>query len=179
MKDQELSESYVAVATVIKAHGIRGEIKVQPYFGGLDEFNRYPDFLLVDPASGTSRLVQAGRFRAQNRLLLLELDWVTDRDAAEQCRGWELWVKKEYLPALPEGQWYRHELEGLRVVTIEGRDLGVVSDLIFSGAHEILVITGTGREYLIPLVSEFIVAKDDVSRTLTVSPAPGLLEINE
>lgn len=179
MNDQELAENYVAVALVTKAHGIHGEMKVQPYYGWLDEFNRYPEFMLVDPASGSCRLMKAGRFRGQNKVMLLKSDEITDRDAADQCRGLELWVKKDYLVDLPPGQYYRHELEGLRVITLEGRELGTVSDLIPSGAHEILVITGTGREYLIPLVDEFVVRKDDISRTLTVSPAPGLLEINE
>lgn len=167
------------VARVSKPHGIRGEIKVQPYYDGARDFSRYPDVVLRNTATGQSRTFQIGKARNQGEFVLLVLEDINDRDAADQYRGFEVLVRKEYLPELPEGRYYWYELNGFKVITQEGRVLGTITNLMPLEAHDILVITGAGREFLIPLVKEFVVTKDDASRTLVVSPAPGLLEINE
>lgn len=173
------TEHYVPVARVIKPHGIRGEIKLKPYYGASCDFTRFPDVLLENSATGERKKFSTGKVRTQGEYFLLELVGIIDRTAAERFRTFEVLVKKEYLPELPVGRYYWHELNGLKVITQDGLELGNVSNIMPLEAHDILVITGSGREYLIPLVKEFILAKDDASRTLVVSPAPGLLEINE
>jgi 16S rRNA processing protein RimM len=98
---------------------------------------------------------------------------------AEPLGGSEVWVDKHSLPDLPAGEYYWHDLIGLRVATEQGRQLGRVADLFATGGHDILVVTGTGQEYLIPLKKEFLLQVDVAAGVLTVAPPPGLLEIND
>jgi 16S rRNA processing protein RimM len=58
-------------------------------------------------------------------------------------------VQREQLPALESGEYYWTDLQGLRVVNLEGVELGVVSHLFETGANDVLVVRGE-RERLIP-----------------------------
>ena len=71
------------------------------------------------------------------------------------------------LPPLEDGDFYWAELEGLRVVTVEGAELGVVKRLMETGANDVLVVQGE-RERLIPYVAAVVRNVDLDSRTIEV-----------
>lgn len=170
-------EEYLLVGTVSKPHGIKGEIKVFLYSGDPNDFDHYPELILVD-AKGQERLSPVVSFRPQGNLALVHLQGLSTRNESEELVGHEVWAKKSYLPEIAEDEFYWHEMEGMRVVAEDGTELGVVSSLLATGAHDVLVVTGRGQEYLIPVTKEIIVSKDDEQRILTVAPPPGLLEMN-
>jgi len=169
----------VRVGRVSKPHGIKGEIKVQPDFGELEEFLNYRDILLGSPDSESRRVFKVSRCRFQSDLVILQLDGVSDRTAAEELRGSEVWIDRQLLPELPAGKYYRHDLVGLRVVTENGRELGRVDNFLATGGHDVLVVLDGRREYLIPLADEFLVNVDTTAGLLTVADVPGLFEIND
>jgi len=75
------------------------------------------------------------------------------REMASSYTGLELLLEKSELPGLDAG-YYWHQLEGLRVVTLTGHDLGVVQYLMETGANDVLVIADAdGRETLIPFIA--------------------------
>src|SRR6185312_10023426 len=94
--------------------------------------------------------------------------------------GFELRVPVEWLPALPEGTFYRHDLIGCRVETRGGGAVGVVDDVEGGAGGSRLVIAGAdGRgEVLIPLVSEICTAIDPAAKRIVIDPPDGLLEAN-
>ncbi len=168
----------VMVGTVVKPHGIRGEIKVLPA-GRFDALPRFREATLVDPTSGSTRQVVLEKSGSHERLLILCLQGLVDRDAAERSRGWEVRVARAAIPPLDANAAYWHELEGAVVKTGEGRTLGKAQELMHNGAQEVLVVQGDyGREYLIPVVEEFI-SHREADGALVVTPPPGLLEMNE
>jgi 16S rRNA processing protein RimM len=112
-------------------------------------------------------------------MALLELAGIKDRGAAEELAGREVWVGKELLAALDEDEFYWHELVGLRVVTESGRSLGRVKALFATGGHDVLVVSGHGREYFIPARREFMLAVDQEAGLLTIAEVPGLLDLND
>ena len=180
MKDQNSGpdrDRYLLIGKVAKAHGIKGELKFHPYGDDPDSIGHYREVLLQGGPAGNGRTYGVGRCRPQGKLAIVELDGVGDRDSAEALVGCEVWVSKEQLPALADDEFYWHEFEGLTVVTTEGRELGRVKAFLTTGAHEVMVVTGRGREYLIPARNEFIVHRD--AQRLVIAPPPGLLEINE
>lgn len=169
----------VRVGRVAKAHGIKGEVKVRPDFGPADDFLNYKEVRLVSPDSEFSRDFKVTRCRFLGGHAILQLAGVDDRNAAEDLRGSEVWVDRDLLPELGGGRYYWHDLVGLRVETEHGRELGRVETLLATGGHDILVVTDGGREYLIPLVDEFLLKVDIVAGLLTVADVPGLFEIND
>jgi len=169
----------IAVGKVVKAHGIRGELKVFPYSGRPADFSAYQRLRFQDPLRGTSRVCELAQSRTLANLAILRLAGLDEREGAEALRGWEVLVPRESLPQLPPGGYYWHELDGRAVRTREGMELGRISGRISAGAQDILVVTGAGGEYLIPAVAEIVAGLADDGVALLVTPPPGLLELNK
>ena len=168
----------IAVGKVAKAHGIKGEIKVYPFSGRPDEFRGYKPLTLVEPGHGMSRSYEVEQCRPLGNLVLLQLAGLSERNTAEGLRGWEVRIARELLPPPGPGIFYWHELAGLPVTTDAGQELGQVTSLLATGAHDILVITGGGNEYLIPAVDACVAGLAADGKSLIVTPPPGLLEMN-
>ena len=176
MTDKGLDE-LVLLGKVSKAHGIRGEIKVYPYSGDPEQFVRsYRRLYLSDDAKGVPTVYRVEKSRVQGGQVLLKLDGCTDRTTAETLKGYEVYAHADDLPELDEDEFYLHALQGKEVIDTSGTFLGTCSHFIDTGAHDLLVIKQAGEEYLIPTVSEFIVAVEE-NRVILDLP-PGLLEIN-
>lgn len=169
----------MAVGIISKAHGIKGEVKVRPYFGSPADFLNYKVVFFLDPGSSAPQSVNVSRCRPQATDVILHLEGLDDRTAAEGYRGLELLVDSDLLPSLPEDEYYWHDLVGLQVATDTGRRLGKVEKFFQTSGHDIMVVRGGGREYLIPFEKEFILKKDADAGILTVKDLPGLFEIND
>ena len=93
--------------------------------------------------------------------LLAKLKGIDDRNQATNLLGAEIAIEPSQLESLSEGEYYWAELIGLRVLDLQGRELGVVDHLLETGAHDVLVLQGT-PEILIPFVTGPIVKTVDV-----------------
>ena len=173
------SDDLIRVGFVAKAHGIKGEVRIQPVVGLPDEFKNYKDLVLVDRESQERQTFKVNRSRPQAMVVIQQLEGVVDRTAAEGLCGNEVWVSRSLVPPLPEGEFYWHDLIGLQVETEGGRKLGRVETLFATAGRDILVIRDGGREYLVPLAKEFIKSSDLQNGILIVTDMPGLFEIND
>lgn len=168
----------IAVGKVAKAHGIKGELKVYPFSGRPDDFRGYRLLTLVGPGQGLTKSYEVELCRPSGNLVLLQLAGLSGRSAAEGLRGWEVRINRELLPTLGPGTFYWHELEGLPVISDAGQELGRITSLLATPAHDILVVTGGGGEYLIPAIAECVAGLAPDGKALVVTPPPGLLEMN-
>jgi 16S rRNA processing protein RimM len=164
---------------VARAHGIKGEVKVQPDFGSAEDFLAYKKVWLGHPDTKSRQVFEVVRCRPQASIVILALKDVKDRTMAESLAGREVLIEKNSLPKLADGEHYWHDLVGMQVETENGRRLGQVENLFATGAHDILVVIGGGHEYLIPLKKEFLLKKDAENGILTVAEVPGLFELND
>lgn len=171
------SVDLIRVGMVTRAHGIKGEIKVLPDFGSPDDFRNYRQIVLEGPGAG--REYKVSRSRTLARVAVLQLEGVGDRNGAEALAGSEVLIDRQALPDLAAGDYYWHDLVGLRVETASGRMLGRVEGLLATEGHDILVVLDGPREYLIPLRKEFLSHVDLAAGVLTVAEVPGLFEIND
>jgi len=121
-------------------------------------------------ASGTGR---AGEVR-------LQLDGVRDRDAAAALRGCRISVSADALMPLGEGEFYWHQLVGCRVEDQTGTEIGTVTELWETGAHDVLVVdAGDGRRHLLPTAREVVREIDVEAGRIRVEVIPGLLDGDE
>jgi len=108
--------------------------------------------------------------------LLLGIEGVTDRTAAEGLVRARVLVPAAALPPLAEDEFYYHEIEGFRVETVDGRALGEVAETFATGLNDVWVVRGTGREYLIPVIADVVRGIDCDARRILIDPLPGLLD---
>lgn len=159
---QPAPEKRVLLGRIHGAFGVRGELKLESFTDPLRGILRYQPWILRD-ARGVERELSGARGRETAKGIVATLPGVDDRDAADALRGTEVWVPRSALPPPAEGEYYWVDLEGLRVVNIEGADLGTVSHLFATGANDVLVAEGgvPPRERMIPFLLPDVVRSVD------------------
>lgn len=163
-------EPTVVVGKVTKAHGIRGEVAVEIRS---DNPERFADGASVFTSDG--RELRIERVHPHGQRTLVRFVGVADRTAAEALAGTILEVPESWLPALGEGEFWPFELEGCRVVTDAGRELGIVSEVIPNPANDLWVaVDADGAETLVPALRDVIVEVDVSAKRIRVRDIPGL-----
>ncbi|PIE57018.1 MAG: 16S rRNA processing protein RimM [Desulfobulbus propionicus] len=165
---------YLLLGKVVKAHGIRGEIKVFADSGQPENFRDYPRVFLGEAEAFPEKAYTVRQVRPQGRMVLLGLHEIDHRNAAEHLVGRSVWLHLDDLPA--NGRLYLHELEGKLAHSADGRVLGRVSGFLQRPGQDVMRIFAGDREYLVPVVAEFILQIDEERVVLELPP--GLLEIN-
>ena len=178
IEDHTLRTDYVLVGKVCRAHGIKGEVKIYPFSQSPENFVHYKELLLVD-LSGRQYNYPIVRARSHERLAIIALDGVSSRDKAEELVGSEVWIRKESLPKIGPNEFYWQDMVGMAVFTTEGQGLGTIKSIFAAGVHDVFVVSGHGKEFLIPAQEEFIEQVDTQAKKMVVRTPPGLLEIND
>jgi 16S rRNA processing protein RimM len=146
----------VLVGRVAKPQGRHGEVAVVPFS---DRPNRFPTLrrAFVEAPGGEARELRVLRCWPHKGRFVLEIEGVSSIDEAEKLRGLELRIAEEDLAALPQGSFYHHQLKGLRVEDEAGGEIGVVDDVMETGAEtRVLVVRGPGGETLLPFAEGFV-----------------------
>jgi 16S rRNA processing protein RimM len=174
----------VVVGRIGRAHGIRGEVSVEPrtdeperrFAVGAVLGTRNPQGSEpTGPGRPSMLTVRSSRWH-QSRLLVTFAE-VGDRTAAEALRGLALVVQldPDEAPEDPD-EFYDHQLVGLQVVTGDGLRAGEVSDVVHGTAQDLLAVRTTdGREVLVPFVSALVPRVDVRAGQVEVADRPGLL----
>jgi 16S rRNA processing protein RimM len=161
------ADKRVLIGRIHGAFGVRGEVKLESFTDPRNAVFRYQPWTLRD-AQGRERELAGARGRETAKGIVAQLPDVADRDAAEALRGTEVWVPRSALPPPKEGEYYWVDLEGLRVVNVEGIEFGTVSHLFSTGANDVLVVQGE-RERMLPFVQPDVIRSVDFeSGTITV-----------
>jgi len=91
-------------------------------------------------------------------------------------RNWMVYVKASDLPLLPEGEYYHHQVIGLQVIDERGNALGTVTDIVATGANDVLVVLQvSGIEFLLPVVDEMVLKIDIEKGVIYARPLSGLI----
>ena len=137
--------------------GILGWVKVQPFTEEIDGLLDFPVWNIG--RGGQWREVKVLETEAHHKTLVARLDGCNDRDAAAALKGLEIAVARAALPAAADNEYYWSDLIGLEVVNIQGEVLGKVTELLETGANDVLVVEGE-RERLLPFIAQVILQVD-------------------
>jgi len=141
----------LVIGRVVAPFGTRGEVRVRPETDFPERFRQLEQVCLELP-DGEERVVSVRRARLTPKGVLAWFEGCSDREAAESLRGAWLKVRPGMAVPLPEGSYYLHDIMGLRAVTEDGRDLGEITEVIRSPAHDVYVTGST----MIPAVREVV-----------------------
>ncbi len=146
---------YIPVGQIVNAHGIRGEVKLNPM--GFDpEFLTEFSTIYIDGAA-----VQVKSSRVHKSTVLMTLPGVEDMDAALALKGKSVSICRRDAH-LPKGEYFDLELEGLRVVDCESdTQIGKITRVLHYPAHKVYEVKGE-KEYLIPAIPEVFIQSVDL-----------------
>lgn len=165
------NERRILLGRIVGAFGIRGQIKIESWTEPRDAIFRYQPWILVE-ASGNERQFSGARGKESGKHLVATFPDVTDRDVVEAMRGTDIYVPRSTLPPPKAGEFYWVDLEGFRVVHVDGFEFGTVSHLFSTGANDVLAVRGD-RERMVPFVEpDFVKSVDFEARLITVDWDP-------
>lgn len=170
-------DDLITVGRVARAHGNRGHVIVDPDTDFPARRFREGATLRVRRGGRVETLtVEAVRFHRGRPIVgFREIGTMTDAEALARA---ELRVPAADLEALPEGQYYRHDLVGCQVMTRSGVHVGRVVRVEGDWQSSRLAVDADGREVLVPLAAEICVRIDLVAREIVIDPPEGLLDLN-
>jgi len=166
-------EDYVVVGRIGPAHGLKGEVFVEPR---TDEPERR--FAAGETLRTPSGSLTVATSRTHSGKLVVRFAEIDGRTAAEAARGTELTclVDPAEMPEDPE-EFYDHQLIGLRVETTTGEVVGELERIQHGAAQDLLIIRTPERQVLFPFVSAFVPEVDVRGGRIVIDDQPGLLDI--
>lgn len=154
---------WVILGRVSGLYGIQGWVRVFSHTEPREGITRYNPIFLKFQGEWRPFEIEAGR--AQGAGVVLKLVGCDDRDQAATLLQCEMAVRRAQLPPPEPGEYYWADLEGLRVVTLDGVELGTVRLLFATGANDVIVVQGE-RERLLPFIKDQVVVEVDLERRL-------------
>ena len=171
---------YIIIGKLIGAHGIRGEMKVFPITDDVRRFSTISECMLLSPNEKLLRTIHVTGKRFALETVIISVETITDRDEAQKLSGLFLAVKREEAAPLAAGRYFITDLIGCKVTDSKKGLLGVISDVLQTGANDVLVVKRSGKlDLLIPYLKEAVTAVDVSSRQISVELPDGLYEIYE
>lgn len=164
----------VEIGKVARAHGLRGEVRIQLHWEGSDTLDRVSS-LVLERRGKEKREYRVRSRRRANRAYLVLLEGVEDRDGAEALRGATVSVPRSALPPPGEGEFYLSDLVGAEVRGPDGR-IGEIVEIRVHPTTDTAVIRLTdGKLAEQPLVEPWLVRVDVTLGVVELSSTDGLI----
>lgn len=168
-------EAMLQVGAIVKAHGVRGEVKVFPTTDSPQRFFDL-DSVYLDTGKGDLQRLEVQGVKAVNKFAVLKLQGIDSMDEAEEYRGKTLWVSREEAQPLMEDEYYIGDLIGMEVILEDESLFGTLRDVMETGANDVYVVETTqGKEVLLPAIGECILDVDVEAGVMTVHLMDGLV----
>jgi len=174
-RSSKKSEPTVAVGEIVAAHALKGFVRVRAYQPPAPSVRPGGTILVERDGKCCEVRVLSAAPHARG-LLLVALDGVTDRDAAEALVGSRLLVPAADLPPPAEHEFYYHEVAGFRVETTAGEPLGTIAETFPTGANDVWVVRDGRREILVPVIADVVRTIDRDGGRIVIDPIPGLID---
>jgi 16S rRNA processing protein RimM len=173
----DMEIQWLTVGKVVNTHGIRGDLKVVPQTDFPEErFAEGSELSLVHPETQQRLAVEVQGARLHKNMYIVKLKGYDNINDVEKYKGWLLKVTKEQMAELEEGEYYHFEIIGCKVVTVEGQELGVITEILSPGANDVWVVQPTkGKQILIPVIDDVVIDVEVDKKTVTVRLMEGLI----
>jgi 16S rRNA processing protein RimM len=168
-------DDLVAVAKVVRPRGLKGEVFADVLTDFPERFEGLKNVTAVLPDAKRLEL-KIEDFWFHNDRLVLKFAGYDSSDAAETLRDSEICVAESEAVKLEEGEYFDWQIEGCRVETINGEEIGTVRELQRTGGTENLLIDGESKDYLIPFAEAICVGVDIKKKLIKIDPPEGLLD---
>lgn len=174
-----MNGTWYTVGKIVNTHGIRGDIKVLPQTDFAEErFAPGSRLLMVNEENGESREIKIVSSREQKNVYLIKLEGFNNINDVEKFKGWLLKISESEQGELEEGQYYYHQIIGCSVITEDGEELGVISEILSPGANDVWVVDrpkSKGKQLLLPVIDEVVLNVNVLDKLVTVRLMEGLI----
>jgi len=171
------SGKLLLLGKVVRPHGLEGLLRVRSYARSEASFSEAGEVLLKS-GSGSIHAYRVLSARPHKNIVLMKLEGVNSVGEAERLREAEILVKSDFIHR-KEGEYFWHELIGLRVFLDTGEHIGNITRIMPAGGNEIYVVGHGKKEIFIPAADEVVKEIDLGKGMMTISAMDGMLDLNE
>ena len=165
--------AFLAVGRLRRPHGVQGNIL-------MDILTDFPERLrpgITLYVGETHCPLKLLKCRPHSATMILAFEGYTTPEAVAELTNQLAYVSAADRPPLPDGEYYHHQLLGLDVVTDTGLALGVIAEILQTGANDVLVVRRPlGPDVLLPVIDPVVLAVDLTGRQVRVHLLPGILD---
>lgn len=157
----------IYLGRIVKPHGLRGEVKFHPF--GCDPWilEDLQQIQLESPDQDLKVEYVRGTVKAP----IVKFQTIDDRDGSESLVGAVVWIQESSLPELKGDEFYESDILFARVVTVSGKELGRIQEVIETGECDVLVIRNeAGEEELLPANREVVKEIRKIEGVVVVEP---------
>ena len=165
---------FFAIGQIVKTRGLSGCLKVISYTQTQNIFTGLKD-IYIEKTAGQKNKYNIRKINSTGKFLFIELEGIASVELAAHLVGGTIFLPKDILPKLPEGEYYWQDIIGLNVVDEDGESLGKVESIFPTGSNDVYVCKGSYREILLPATAEVIKKIDIQRRVIKVKLPQGLL----
>lgn len=168
-----MSEGYFVIGDIVNTQGIKGEMRVIPCVDDVTRFELL-DKVYVDKR-GKITEYDVENIRYHKQFVLLKLKGIDDMTSAEMLKGSVVKITEDMAVPCEEGEYYIKDLYDMTVFTDEGEELGIIKDILFTGANDVYVIgQEKGKDILIPAIKQVVLDVDVENKKMTIHLLEGL-----
>lgn len=168
-------ENLLRVGIISTTHGVRGEVKVYPTTDDVNRFKSLKSVILDTGRESMELEIQGVKFF--KNMVILKFKGYDSIEDIEKYKGKDLLVTRDQAVELGPDEYFIVDLIGLRVVTDNGEELGILTDVIKTGANDVYEVKmADGKEVLLPVIKECVLDVDLTKRLVTVHIMDGLLD---
>jgi len=163
------------IGRILKPHGVKGDVRVFPETDDPSRFKRLDKVCVRFEDSREALDLGIAGVRPAQQFVLIKFEGIDSMDAAERLRGGLISIADEQALPLEADEYYVRDLYDMPVVTEAGEYLGVIADVLETGAHDVYVVRQeNGNDILIPAVKQYIISVDVKARVMKVQLAEGM-----
>lgn len=172
-----MTEQWFYVGKIVNTQGIKGEVRVVSITDFPEERYAIGATLYVrNPETGTHDPLKVKTYRRHKQFDCLSFENYPSINDIEKYKGCSLFIPKEQLSELEQGDFYYHEIIGIKVITDTGRELGEVKEILSPGANDVWVVDTGVKDILIPYINDVVKNVDVAQKKVIVHLIPGLVD---
>jgi 16S rRNA processing protein RimM len=158
---------FLVVGLLRRSHGLHGDVIMDVYTDFPERMRPGKIVLLGE----NHQPVVVRNIRTKGKELIIGFEGINTPEETTRLRNQKIYIAAKDLPELPAGEYYHHQLIGLRVVDEENHEVGILEDILETGANDVYVVkTASGGELLIPAVEAYILEIDLDQNLMKVAP---------
>jgi 16S rRNA processing protein RimM len=169
----------IAVGIIRKAHGVRGEASIEPWTDSMERFEELASVTLVAPDDAKTRELRVESVRPHGERALIKFAGIETPEEIQALHNWTIEIPADQARALDEDEYFLHDLVGLTLIDAEGRERGVVTEVLEGGGGLLLhVKRADGREFELPFASDLCKEIDVAGKRIVVALPEGIEDLD-
>lgn len=168
-------EDIFRIGVITSTHGLKGEVKIFPTTNDINRFKTLKKCFIRTPKGDIQ--LEKNTCKFFKNMVILSFKEFKDINEIEKYKGCDLYVTREDAVPLEEDEYYIADVIGMEVVVENGSSIGVLDDVMQTGANDVFVVKASDdREILIPVIKECVLDMDYNEGKITVRLMKGMLD---